>query len=237
MTGVLGALSFLTPFGRARTPSGRTLDWFPAVGLALGALLGGVWWGADRAWPAPVAAALVVAADLAVTGLLHFDGLVDTADGLLPPMDRDRRLVVMAAPDAGAFGVGVAAVVLLLRWVALSELRVSVLLLMGIWCLSRTTMALVARSQPYARTEGGLASAFIGKARWTPLALGAAASFGLVCAWRFGPGVAVIAAAVAAAVATVALARRRIGGYTGDVLGAAGVLAETAGLIVAAARW
>ena len=237
MTEVLGAISFLTPFGRARRPSGRTLDWFPVVGVAMGALLGGIRWLTSRAWAAPVAAAIVVAVDLGITGLLHFDGLVDSADGLLAPMDRARRLAVMAAPEVGAFGIGVAVVVLLLRWAALTELRASVLLLMGIWCLSRTAMAVVARTQPYARNEGGLASAFIGQPRWIPLVVGGAASVGLVCAWRAGPGVAVAAGGGVAAIAVVALARRRIGGYTGDVLGALGVVAETVSLIVAAAKW
>ena len=59
----------------------------------------------------------------------------------------------------------------------------------------------------------------------------------LLAGWRVGPGLASGAAALVAATAVTALARRRIGGYTGDVLGASGVLAETAGLLVAAARW
>jgi adenosylcobinamide-GDP ribazoletransferase len=59
----------------------------------------------------------------------------------------------------------------------------------------------------------------------------------MLLVWRLGPGAAVAAAAVAAAVSVTWFARRRIGGYTGDVLGALGVLAETTGLLVAAARW
>jgi adenosylcobinamide-GDP ribazoletransferase len=234
---VRGALSFLTPFGGAQTPGPRTLDWFPLVGAVMGLALGGIWWTAGRAWGAPLSAALVVAADLALTGLLHFDGLVDSADGLLPHLDRDRRLAVMSSPEAGAFGVGVGVVVLLLRWAALSALRPSVVLLVCIWCLSRTGMAVAARTQPYARLEGGLASAFSGAPRWTPLAAGLAGSFGLACAWRLPAGVVVAGSALVAGALVVWLARRRIGGFTGDVLGAAGVVTETAGLIVAAARW
>ena len=109
------ALAFLTPLGGPVAPSPSALAWFPVVGALLGLGLGGVWWLADRLWAAPVAAAVVVAADLALTGMLHFDGLVDSADGLLPPLVAERRLEVMADPAAGAFGVGVAVVVLLLR--------------------------------------------------------------------------------------------------------------------------
>jgi adenosylcobinamide-GDP ribazoletransferase len=233
----MGALSFLTSFGRARRPGPRTLDWFPLAGAVIGLALGALWWGANRLWSAQLAAALVVAADLAITGLLHFDGLVDTADGLLPHLDRDRRLAVMASPDVGAFGVGVAVVVLLLRWAALAAIRPSVILLVAMWCLSRTGMALVARTQPYARSEGGLASAFFGAPRWVPLMLGVAFSVGLAFAWRLPAGAVTVAAALVAGGAVVWLARRRLGGFTGDILGAAGVLAETGGLIAAAARW
>ena len=100
--GLRQAVAFLTPLGGARAPSSDALRWFPVIGLGLGLALGGIWWGAGRLWPAPVAAALVVAADLGLTGLLHVDGLTDSADGLLPPLDRERRLEVMAAPDVGA---------------------------------------------------------------------------------------------------------------------------------------
>ncbi len=231
------AVSFLTPFGGARPPGPRTLDWFPLVGVVMGGVLGALWWGMGRLWPSAVAAALVVAADLGVTGLLHFDGLVDSADGLLPHLDRERRLEVMSQPDTGAFGVGVGAAVLLVRWAALAAIKPSVVLIGGIWCLSRSGMAAVARTQPYARADGGLASAFAGTRRWAPLMAGLLLSLALVAWWRVGPGLAAAGGAGVAGTAVVILARRRIGGYTGDVLGACGVMAETAGLVVAAAKW
>ena len=99
------ALAFLTPLGGASTPSPGALSWFPLVGALIGVAVGGVWWLAAKGWgPAP-AAALAVAADLALTGLLHVDGLADSADGLLPHLDRQRRLEVMAEPGIGAFGL------------------------------------------------------------------------------------------------------------------------------------
>lgn len=231
------ALAFLTVVGRSRRPDPRTMDWFPAVGAAMGLAVGGFWWLVDRGFPAAVGAALVVAFDLGLTGMLHLDGLVDCADGLLPPIERGRRLDVMAAPDTGAFGVGAAAVVLLLRWAALSALRPGFLLLGGLWCLSRTLIAAVARTRPYARGSGGLAEAFAGPFRWPVTAAGALAAAALAAGWRVGPGLAAIGAAACAGLGVVALAHRRIGGYTGDVLGASALVAETAGLVVAAARW
>src|SRR5205823_4134324 len=90
------AIAFLTPFGGAREPSPSALVWFPLVGALLGAALGVIWRVSDRLWYQGVSAALVIAADLAFTGMLHADGLVDSADGLLPPLaSPERRLAVM----------------------------------------------------------------------------------------------------------------------------------------------
>lgn len=231
------ALAFLTPLGGAAEPDPRTFSWFPAAGALIGAVLGGVWWGAERLWPPAVAAAIVVAADLALTGLLHVDGLVDAADGLLPQLPRERRLAIMVEPTVGAYGVAVVGAVLLLRFAALASMEPDVLLIAGIWCGSRTAMAVAARAVPYARAEGGLASALLG-GDWRPVGL-----YGLIAAVSLGAfadgrrtELAVVAGLLASA-GVVALARRRLGGFTGDVLGAAGIVGETVALLVAAARW
>ncbi len=231
------AVAFLTAVGGSRRPGPRTFDWFGLVGAGIGAVLGLIWWAADRAWTPGLAAAVVVVADLAITGMLHFDGLLDSADGLLPPMDRDRRLAVMASPETGAFAVGAGGAVLLLRWAALSALRPTVLLPASLWCLSRTGMATAARYLPYARQPGGLASAFTGKPRAWTAAFGVALSLGLALGWRPLAGSVAVGAAIVTGGGLLWLATRRIGGYTGDVLGAFGMVAETAGLVVAAAKW
>lgn len=230
------ALAFLTPIGGARTPSRRTLSWFPLVGALLGGAVGGVWWGADRLWPPAVAAAIVISADLAVTGMLHFDGLVDSADGLLGHLPRERRLAIMAEPTIGAFGIAAAVAVLLLRFAALATIVPHVALIAGLWCASRTVMAVAARALPYAR-DRGLVSAFTG-GDWRPVALyGTVAALALGALGGGAGAVAGIAVAMAVGAAVVLGGRARLGGITGDVLGAAGLLAETAGLVVASARW
>jgi len=231
------ALAFLTPLGGARPPTPAALRWFPVVGLALGLLLGALWWVAGQLWPPPVAAVLVVAADLGLTGMLHVDGLADAADGLLPPLPRSRRLEVMATPSVGAFGVAAVGLTLLARVAALAVLRPAPLLLAGLWCLSRTGMAATVDRVPYGRA-GGLASAFRG--RPVPLLVVAAAllaSLAAASGWALPAGPVAVASAAGGFAAVVWLGWRRVGGYTGDVLGAAGVVAETAGLLVAAARW
>jgi adenosylcobinamide-GDP ribazoletransferase len=256
---VIGALTFLTVVGRSRPPRAEDLAWFPAVGAVLGAVLGLVWWGAEQVWPAAIAAALVVAIDLALTGLLHIDGLADSADGLLPHLTSEQRLAVMARPDVGAFGVATVAVTLLLRWSALAVLPMTgwraVLLLAAIWATARAVMVLVMTTQPYAR-DGGLASPFLTAsaeqgddaaglppaaflAAGATIVVGAAVTatvFTSVDGLSGWTGLAGVGAALGAGGAVLFLARRRIGGYTGDVLGALGVVIETVALVVVAAE-
>jgi cobalamin synthase len=226
--------------------------WFPVIGALLGLVLGSVWWGTERAMGPFLAAALVVAADLALTGALHFDGLLDSADGLLPHLPAERRLAVMAEPHVGAFAIAAGASALLLRTAALTALGTArPLLLAALWCLSRTAMAVTAATGRYARTHG-LASSFLStqprkeganagerpseaRPTWVvPAATGTVLVLGLAAADDSGSLVAVVAAGVAAA-GVAALARRRISGFTGDTLGAGGVVAETVGLLAAVA--
>lgn len=230
------ALSFLTVVGGPAAPDSRASAWFGVVGAVVGAVVGLAWWGAAELWPPLVAAVLAVAVDAALTGLLHLDGLADSADGLLPPVDRARRLAIMTTPDVGAFGLAVLVLTLALRIAALAALTPDPLLVVGLWAAARAGMALTMALVPYAR-DTGIATPFHGR---PVLAAGASTLAGLVVAGVARGGVAGSATAIAAAVvfvAVVALAVRRLGGYSGDVLGAAGVLAETAGLLVAAARW
>lgn len=241
------AFAFLTVIGsgrarRAAPPTPGTLRWFPLVGASIGAVVGATWWGAGRLWPPLVAAGLAVTADLVLTGLLHVDGLADSADGLLPPLPRDRRLEVMATPDVGAFGVAAVAGVLIVRSAALAGRAPSILLVAGLWCGARTLMVGAVTVLPYARGEGGLVAAFRGDgggpvARAAPIVAGTAAA-AVLAALGAGPaGALAVGVGLLGGIAVLAGAQRRIGGYTGDVLGAAGIIAESTGLLIAAARW
>jgi adenosylcobinamide-GDP ribazoletransferase len=235
---MLDALGFLTVVGRSRTPTPRSLAWFGPTGALIGAALGLLWWGTTNAWSPAVAAAIVVAADLAVTGMLHLDGLADAADGLLPHLERRRRLAVMAAPEVGAFGVATVVATLLLRFAALATMTPDgwhgVAYLAGVWCAARTLMAVTACITPYARGVG-LANAFLGGSVAAPLVLGGPLT-ALAVGRGLGGVVAVIAGLLGGAFVVI-VAQRRIGGFTGDVLGAAGIVTETIALVVASARW
>jgi adenosylcobinamide-GDP ribazoletransferase len=230
------AFGFLTVVGGATPRDDRAPAWFGVVGALVGLAVGGAWWVAGEMWPALLAAVIAVAVDAVLTGFLHLDGLADSADGLLPPVARARRLAIMAAPDVGAFGAAALVVVLVTRVAALAALTPNVLLVAGLWAASRAGMGVTMGLVPYARDDG-MASGFAGRSA-APSGVTAVVALAVVAVtlggWA-GPATALAAAGGFAAVVTLAV--RRVGGYTGDVLGAAGVVAETVGLLVAAARW
>jgi adenosylcobinamide-GDP ribazoletransferase len=229
------AVALLTVLGRATAPTARAWRWFPLVGAAIGALVGVVWLGSSELFAPLVAATLAVAADLAVTGMLHVDGLADSADGLLPHQQRSERLRIMRTADVGAFAVAVVVIVLVARVAALATQAVSVALIAALWCASRTVVAAVPARVAYVRDDGIASPMLPTGSAWPALALvPVVAGIAVVDGTR---GVVSVVVCVAAAAGVLVLAVRRIGGFTGDVLGAAIVVSETAGLLVAAARW
>ena len=232
------AFAFLTIVGGSAEPTPTTFAWFPLVGAVLGLVVGGVWWLAARHGAPALAAAVALVADLALTGLLHVDGLADAGDGLLAPMSRERRLALMAEPTIGAFGVASVVGVLLLRYAAFASARPAPLLVAALWCASRTAMVAVSQVMPYAR-QGGIVSAFVGgRRRWVlvlAVLVGIAGSLalGAHCGRH---GVVSVLGVLVGAGAVALLAKRRLGGYTGDVLGASGTVGEALGLVLWALR-
>ncbi|WP_102110440.1 adenosylcobinamide-GDP ribazoletransferase, partial [Oceaniglobus roseus] len=172
----------------------------------------------------------------ALTGGLHEDGLADTVDGFWGGWTRERRLEIMADSRIGTYGVIALVLSLGLRWSALATLFAAGIgwgALIAAAALSRVPMAALSCALPPARPSG--LSARVGRPAQSTvgLALLAALLLAIPCA-----GAPVLPAAVLIALAASGLARlalRRIGGQTGDVLGAAQQLAETTALIVFAA--
>ncbi len=214
---------------------GRALAYFPLAGLALGAITAGAArLLAPRLGPG-VLAALLVALLAWLTGGLHLDGLADVADGLGGGHgDRSRTLAIMRDSRIGAFGATALGLALVVKVAAVAELLARGAAPWALLCapvLARFTAVPLVVLLPYARPEG-LGRAFHegGGPRELVVALALAA---LALA---GFGVRVLlpsAAAVAAAAVVVLAVRRRLGGLTGDVYGAAIELAE-AGFLVAA---
>jgi adenosylcobinamide-GDP ribazoletransferase len=241
LTGLVDAVTFLTrvPLG-TRTPDGprmaRAVVWFPVVGACVGLAAGGVYFGASRVLPSFVSATLAVGSAVLLTGALHEDGLGDVADAFAGGATRGERLRILKDPRLGTFGMLAIALALLLRVGAAAALTPAhaLLALPAAHALSRS--ASVAAIAVFRPVEDGLGASY-SRALTRPRALigvlaGVAIAAGLL---RLAAVPAVLAAGGAVA-AIGLLARRKIGGINGDVLGAIQQLSEIAALLVAAAR-
>jgi adenosylcobinamide-GDP ribazoletransferase len=210
------------------------------VGAAIGLLQGTVAWAAARFLPAPVAAALTVAAGVLLSGGLHLDGLMDTADGLASGRPPREALEVMRDSAVGAYGIMAVCLVLLLQYsAALSLLNLDYSLLAGIYTsivtLSRASLVSAICLHPYARSQG-LGSAFRGSGKRE--AVGAWVTSALVCVAlcrRWGP--VLLAGSLALALTYGFRMARVFGGLTGDMYGALAEIEATILLLVAVALW
>lgn len=235
------ALMLLTrlPAGRLDpTPALPAAAWaYPVAGAVAGLLAGLVFLAARGLGLPPMPCAiLAVMAGAVVTGGMHDDGLADLADGFGGGATRERKLEIMHDSRVGSYGVIALSLALLLRVTLLAEVlpgHQPLLLLAGIGALSRAPLPALMRVLPSARAEGLGRSASMLIA---PGSVAAAALIGLAIAIVCLPAtLAPVLAAVLAVGLTGALARRQIGGFTGDVLGAAQVAAELAALLALAA--
>lgn len=180
--------------------------------------------------PAGIAALVLIAVQIAVTGAMHEDGLADSLDGLWGGWDRTRRLAIMKDSQIGTYGVLGLTLSVLLRWLLWSLLLMVTLwpVALAVGALSRLPMIGLSYALPHAR-DGGL-SRSVGRPGATTLALAAVCALGigaLTLGWAVIP-VGLVLCAVTAVWGLIA--RAKIGGQTGDILGASQQIAEIAAL-------
>jgi adenosylcobinamide-GDP ribazoletransferase len=209
--------------------------YFPLVGCVVAAIAAGVYYAAAQALPAPVAAVLSTAASIYATGAFHEDGFADTCDGLGGGMTRERVLEIMKDSRVGAYGAIGIVCMLAAKLAALSMLppRVAIAALFIAHPLSRLAATSLIWKLEYVRGEGK-AKPLAQHMRNGEFAIAFAttalpAALLLATGW-IAPG-AMLAAWIAAACAALWLGRKlvvRLGGYTGDGLGAVQQLAEVA---------
>ena len=202
----------------------------PGVGAALGAVLGGLLLGLDAlAVPPLLAGVAVVGAGALLTRGLHLDGLADTVDGLGAYRSREQALEIMKRPDVGPFGVVALVLTLSAQAAAVAALpaRGWPAALAAVVAATATGRAAVSwacrRNVPAARPEG-LGALVAGTVGGPALALGTVAVAALAVPavpGRPWQGPAAVLAALAVAVLLGRHVVRRLGGITGDVLGAA----------------
>jgi len=212
----------------------RAAPHFALVGGVVGAACGGVLLLVGVAFAPPVAAILALAMGMMLTGALHEDGLADFADGL-GARDRGRMLAIMKDSRVGAFGVLALIVVIGLKVAALSSLSPlhGAAILIAAHGVSRAMLYPAIKSLDYARDEGEAKVAPISRAvvqgEWMRTL--AFALLTLAPAALLVPSASLALAMVAAllaALATFRAMRARLGGWTGDALGAQQQLTETA---------
>ncbi|WGH79385.1 adenosylcobinamide-GDP ribazoletransferase [Jannaschia ovalis] len=216
--------------GTPTDPAARAAWAWPLAGLAVGLIAGlaGLIVGSLGFAPGVAGGAALIAMILA-TGALHEDGLADVADGFWGGFDRARRLEIMRDSRIGAYGVIALILSLGLRWLLLAEAAAQGAILglaVAAAMAGRAAMPVLMRWLPPARADGLSQGAGVPGARGTGIALG----LGALALLLHGPAAALLAAALAgAAVLGLGLiARAKIGGQTGDVLGAGQQVAEIA---------
>ncbi|MEM7074227.1 MAG: adenosylcobinamide-GDP ribazoletransferase [Pseudomonadota bacterium] len=219
--------------GHAASRTARAAWAYPLVGLAPGGLaaLTGLLAITLGLGP-PIAAMIALITMIFATGALHEDGLADCADGFWGGWTPERRLEIMRDSRIGTYGVLALIVSLGLRWAALSALfgtgqAAAALLTAAV--LSRAAMPALMSALPHARRDG--LSHSVGRVPRRTAGLAAFLGFA-VSVVIFGPaGVALSVLAALTALGVGALTRSRIGGQSGDVLGATQQLVEIAVLV------
>ena len=234
------ALGFLTiiplPLNREVRPMdmGRSMACFPLAGAIIGGILAGMSAVLSIVLPRSVAHFILIAALALITGGLHLDGLADTFDGLYGGKTREEALAIMKDSRVGAIGVVSLIFVIILKFITLlsvpAGLKYTVLVVMP--ALSRWSMVLAAYLSGYARPTGGTGRDFIETV--SPMSLLTATIFasvaaGLMMGWSGGLVISFIGGIT---LIGVIYFKKRLGGVTGDVLGAVNEVNEVMVLLV-----
>jgi adenosylcobinamide-GDP ribazoletransferase len=224
----------------SRRTAGAAMTWAPVAGLLLGAVAAGVLELASRlGHTGPLlAAALAIAALAAGSRGLHLDGLADFADGMGSRRPAEQALEIMKRSDIGPFGVVTLVFALLIQVAALAQAQASgrgVAAVIAAAVAGRLSLTWACRRGVPAARGGGLGAMVAGTVNPVlPAALTVAALAG---AYAFRPLIAVaVAAGLVASVVVTVWAVRRLGGITGDVLGALVEITVTVCLVVTAIR-
>lgn len=204
--------------------------YFPAVGLLVGCAGAGALWLAAQILPSPLPVILSTVVTVLMTGAFHEDGLADTFDGLGGGATRERALEIMKDSRVGTYGAIALVLTLLLKISALSALpaEVAIVALIGAHPFSRScSVAIIFGSRYVGSAE---------HSRAKPVALGMTrGGFSIAVVFGVAPlalcgthAFAGIAAALVALTILFSWFTRRLGGYTGDTLGATQQITEVA---------
>lgn len=217
--------------------------YFPLVGVVVGAAAALVYWCAAQLWPLPVAVLLSTAAAIYLTGAFHEDGFADMCDGFGGGLTRERVMEIMKDSRIGTYGTVGAGLLIALKCTLLAQMAPAqaVAALLVAHPLSRLAASSLIWKLQYARDEGKAKpmaqemsdAEFAIASLCAALPLLAAGLLGYLSFTVLGAG---IAAAALCAAWLGAKCVRRIGGYTGDCLGAVQQVSEVAIYLCVLAR-
>jgi adenosylcobinamide-GDP ribazoletransferase len=230
LNNLAAAVSFLTriPVRLREEPSmTAAVPWFPVVGAGIGVIVGGVAVGLAELVPMSVAAAVAVLVGVLVTGAFHEDGLADVADAFAGGWTVEQRLRILKDPLHGSYGVAALCGTIVLRIVALASLGPAVAFAGAVAAHTLARGAAVGlMGTVRVATADGLGADYARSLPRRSAVVGVAVSIAIAAVatgWWVGP---LAVAAVLAAITVGWLAVRKIGGITGDVLGATEQVAE-----------
>ena len=202
--------------------------YFPAVGILVGVSGGVTWLVAARWWPRPVDVTLALIVMVAMTGAFHEDGLADAVDGLGGALERDRALEIMKDSRIGSFGAVALVLSLLLKFAVLQTFGpgVAVLVLIAAHAVSRLGAVGIIATSPYVvEAAHSRSKPLVRSVSWTTVLIASVIGLATPLLLRW-PGLAGIAAVGVACALWRRYLDERIGGYTGDCLGAAQQIGE-----------
>ena len=240
MTGFTGALQFLTrvPVRTRRAPDlTASVPWFPAVGALVGAAVGALAWSLHTPLGPLLAATVAVLAGVLLTGAFHEDGLADVADAFAGGWTREDRFRILKDPLHGSYGVAALCGSIVVRVAALGSVadpRAAAAGAVAAHAVGRTAAVGAMWLAPTARPDG-LGADYARSLRAAPALAGVASGLAIVTAvtgWWAAPRV---GAAAVAALTVAWLAVRKLGGVTGDVLGAVEQVVECVALVTVVA--
>jgi adenosylcobinamide-GDP ribazoletransferase len=225
--------------GHAQERLTGAIRYFPAVGVLVGACAAAVLWLTAQIFPAPLPAILSTVITVMLTGAIHEDGLADTFDGLGGGATRERALEIMKDPRLGTYGAIALMLTLSLKVAALSNMPIwiAMTVLLSAHAYSRFCAVIVMFSARYVgNADRSRAAPLIG--RMSAVDVFIAALFGIVPLMLVG-ALAIVASLAALMLLALLLSWfvNRLGGYTGDTLGAAQQVTEVGFYLTIAATW
>jgi adenosylcobinamide-GDP ribazoletransferase len=240
MKNFLRALSFLTILPMGQLPLSeekelaRSMVFFPLVGLVIGLLLALGYYLLSFLFSKSLVLWLTIGLLALLTRGLHLDGFADTMDGLGSGGTRKKILEVMRDSRIGAFGVISLILLIGAKYFTLDQIPIPsipyTLILMTV--MGRNTMVLVCYRSPYARSEGGLAKPFTENLGYREMALSLVSAFGIALLLMGLKGILVFLGICLFSLGYRFFFIKKLGGVTGDILGAANELAELLCLIL-----